>query len=845
MTQAIITLKNNIMPSIQRIKKIRNNITGVVITDPSIFVIRPTDEMPFTRSEKEKLDLVNTGSTSGDTIVNNYYYTGSTSGDTIVNNYYYTGSTSGNTNNQYNVVIHKRQVVWNEGWVKISTNDSYNINKKIINVNLFADFGYGTVKLTPIINYPSSDTYNSTPFNGFYLKDSDNLLREDSDFAFISLGYDVLLVTGLTNYDGKKMIFGENVISDHEHNDSLHSWWTFYWWFEPYYPNFSGLKIQSEQDSLSGYGSINHNFMPTYCELKDANLILRPYFGAGFSENIGSNPNILTVASHLGNVHTRYNNGFVPDSYTGSTYNPDYFFDNVVMVSACSETGDTFENWSSSFGYGVEFFEYSLQQSPATGHVGARLKEIKMESGANWSIVRNAARMTASNSVYDNGTWTTNWNMYQGFGLINVRAAIQYIKDNYKNDKYRDDLADKYEGLNGLSPFLEYGDLYPNSPVAKRMFDEKTASQEFDDFPVVNPVILKGISLTSGSTKNICSVDGGVLGLKMIDGSVIYNNSINSNTSIKDKCILKIPINATTLNMGGSGSTYEGSLDISNLNNLLTLNVENNLFTGVTIGNNQNIQTLNLYNNPISELNIPNLRGLETINISGCASLGLFHCHQSELPRYDITGGTFVRNYGITNLNIVGCTGLTHFNCRLNRLSGILDVGGFSNLTHIFCDGNNLSGINIVGCTSLRELYIDNNQINSINISGNMVLQYFTTKHNNMGSLNMSNCSSMVVVECGYNQINNLNLINCGNLTKIDSPNNLITSLDLSGCIVLRDVRLASNQLDINNINSIINQLTNLGSTGGYLNLSSNPGSVGLNQNDYILHTSMGWTIIF
>jgi len=411
-------------------------------------------------------------------------------------------------------------------------------------------------------------------------------------------------------------------------------------------------------------------------------------------------------------------------------------------------------------------------------------------------------------------------------------------------------LADQHEGLNGLSGFLKYDDLYPNSPVSKRMIDLKTASQDFDDFPVVNPIIIKNISLTSGSTKNIVSVDNGILGLKMIDGSIVYNNSINSNTSIKDNCILKIPLSATIFGMGGSGSIYNGNLDISNLTNLNTLNVGGNSFTGLTIGDNQNLTNLNLYNNQIPELNIPGLRGLESINVSGCTSLGLFHCHQAEFPMYNITGGTFVRNYGIINLNIDGCIGLTHFNARLNKLTGVLNFSNFTNLTHIFCDGNQLDSINVSGCTSLREIYVDNNQISSINVSGNTVLQYLTATYNNLITFDISNCTSMVVAACGNNQVSNLNVINCHNMVKIDSPNNLITSLNLSGCTSLNDVRLGNNLLDLTNINNIITQLTNLGvvSTADLhpsVTFTGNPGSTGLNQDSYALHAVKGWAINF
>jgi len=51
------------MPEIQITKKVNDIVTGVVITNPSTFVEKPTDEFPFTRAEKNKLSLLTTGDT--------------------------------------------------------------------------------------------------------------------------------------------------------------------------------------------------------------------------------------------------------------------------------------------------------------------------------------------------------------------------------------------------------------------------------------------------------------------------------------------------------------------------------------------------------------------------------------------------------------------------------------------------------------------------------------------------------------------------------------------------------------------------------------------------------------
>lgn len=70
-------------------------------------------------------------------------------------------------------------------------------------------------------------------------------------------------------------------------------------------------------------------------------------------------------------------------------------------------------------------------QSWAVPLVAGKLKVIKMTTMADWDTVRAAARATAKRNPtgipeIDN----TNWDIYRGFGCIDVQAAINYINNN-------------------------------------------------------------------------------------------------------------------------------------------------------------------------------------------------------------------------------------------------------------------------------------------------------------------------------------------------------------------------------------------------------------------------------
>ena len=74
---------------------------------------------------------------------------------------------------------------------------------------------------------------------------------------------------------------------------------------------------------------------------------------------------------------------------------------------------------------------YGQAQSWAVPIVAGKLKVIKLETGVDWDTVRNAARVTARRNPtgipeIDN----SNWDIYRGFGCIQVQDAINYINAN-------------------------------------------------------------------------------------------------------------------------------------------------------------------------------------------------------------------------------------------------------------------------------------------------------------------------------------------------------------------------------------------------------------------------------
>ena len=169
-------------------------------------------------------------------------------------------------------------------------------------------------------------------------------------------------------------------------------------------------------------------------------------------------------------------------------------------------------------------------QSPATMIVGAKFAKIKQVTGLGLRLIREACRATA---VLTNGTTTTTasysgattsinvadtsefpdegiirvngydfvytsktassfvgesqsvvcgsgatvtlkWDIYRGFGQIDVDAAILYLEDNYlNNDDYKATVQRPK-----VNPVLEFGDLGENDAVAKRHVNDGLATKQ-------------------------------------------------------------------------------------------------------------------------------------------------------------------------------------------------------------------------------------------------------------------------------------------------------------------------------------------------------------------------------
>lgn len=423
-----------------------------------------------------EVGTVTTGDAGTDVIVENV----GTPSEAVLNFTIPRGNTGDFFSGDYNLIINKQDAKWVDGWLWIDTG-SKTYNKKIDVGYMAINTGIGTEQLKPIVHYPAGLTYlvASIP-NGFYLKDEDGRLSENTDFEFIDVRYNILNDT-VEKYDGLTKLIGGNAAFDDfdvSHSAAMRTI------FLQIYEGFTGEVYRAATDILCNNTRIDAHFEPTYARIRNLDIIGIPITNGASTEQSGSNPDILKISSH-------YNNTFARKDITA---NETTFLNNVIAVGSCPDMESPITG--TSFGYGVEFFEdtsrtaqeypnfgsYGNSQSASTAIITAKFKIIKDTTGVSWSIVRKAARVTARKTV--SGIYAAGfpWDMYRGFGIIDVDGAIQYIKNNYtENVDYLSALADDVERTRGIDQMLPFENISENTPVPKGKMHEVTENNYTDE----------------------------------------------------------------------------------------------------------------------------------------------------------------------------------------------------------------------------------------------------------------------------------------------------------------------------------------------------------------------------
>lgn len=168
---------------------------------------------------------------------------------------------------------------------------------------------------------------------------------------------------------------------------------------------------------------------------------------------------------------------------------------------------------------------------------------------------------------------------------------------------------------------------------------------------------------------------------------------------------------------------------------------------------------------------------------------------------------------------------LTELNISNKSITDLTGIESFSNLEVLNCSNNNLTQLNTSQNTVLKNLKCFENQLTSLDTSFNPLLEQLNFRNNAITSFNVSQNQALLGLTCGNNPLSTIDISQNVNLQSLNAYNSTLTSIDLSQNINLSGLSVAGNSLtdlDVSNnpllqvLEFIFNQITTI-------DLSNNP----------------------
>ncbi|MDR2560079.1 MAG: hypothetical protein LBC86_11155, partial [Oscillospiraceae bacterium] len=181
----------------------------------------------------------------------------------------------------------------------------------------------------------------------------------------------------------------------------------------------------------------------------------------------------------------------------------------------------------------------------------------------------------------------------------------------------------------------------------------------------------------------------------------------------------------------------EGSLDLSDFDMLMWLNLRNNQLTELDLSDNSSLGWLICNNNQLAGLNVSDSPGLlnlqcennqlTELDLSNNPELGFLSLNNNQLSELDLSNNLALwwlecTNNQLTEIDMTNNTALTHLSLGKNQLTGI-DLSKNTVLEGLNINDNKLTALDVSNNPALKSLNFFNNQVTEIDISNNLVLE--------------------------------------------------------------------------------------------------------------------------
>ncbi|CAM1352936.1 M4 family metallopeptidase [Tenacibaculum halocynthiae] len=217
---------------------------------------------------------------------------------------------------------------------------------------------------------------------------------------------------------------------------------------------------------------------------------------------------------------------------------------------------------------------------------------------------------------------------------------------------------------------------------------------------------------------------------------------------------------------------------IADFTALIDLDVNDNTLTSLDVSNNENLETVNFDNNDVATLSLGTntvlsevsgrYNQLTSVSVSANTGLTNLNLRNNSFSTVDVSANTILRTL---NLNQTGITSL--------------DVINNPDLAYLYISGNSLSSLDISQNPLLENINLTDSNLTTIDVFNQTVLRILRLSGNNLTELDLTTNVALTQLECADN---NLSLLNFKN-----GFNQNITDFDVAGnasltCVLVDDL---------------------------------------------------------
>lgn len=201
---------------------------------------------------------------------------------------------------------------------------------------------------------------------------------------------------------------------------------------------------------------------------------------------------------------------------------------------------------------------------------------------------------------------------------------------------------------------------------------------------------------------------------------------------------------------------------IEDFTSLIILVCNNNNLTQLDVTQNNNLKSIDCSNNKLSKLNLPQTSNFKFLE---CANNQISNLDLTKTPSLISLDCSFNQ---IIELDVSNNFDLELFYCIKNKLAN-LDISKNSKLTQLSCLENNLTSLDLSRNSNLLYITCSNNRLTNLDLSYNLLLQELFCTNNKLISLDLSNNPKLMLIYCDSNDLQSIDVKNGNNKIYIQS----------------------------------------------------------------------------